>query len=231
MKLTSRRKRRQGGRISALSLMLCTAVVGTAWGESASAAEVGLPENARPQVLDAWQLGGRAVRTEAEAALAGTNDDLKAFLDSGLQRARTEDERTAVVAVLNTAERPAPHIAQVMAGHQDINVTFGYKAVYPDEAVQAHLALLARRRAMRPTDEYRVPTDEEWTEALGHFERSKASIGTCGSSFSTPPSTNTPASAARCSDPTRPTRPSGAAPRQPSRPHRGGRARRLARRG
>ena len=39
---------------------------------------------------------------------------------------------------------------------------------------------------MRPTDEYRVPTDEEWTEFLGHFERRKVSIGTCGRSFSTP---------------------------------------------
>src|SRR5215207_5406942 len=54
-----------------------------------------------------------------------------------------------------------PHIAQIIAGHRDINVTLGYKAVYPDEAVQAHLAFLARRRGLRPTDEYRVPTDEE----------------------------------------------------------------------
>ena len=40
-----------------------------------------------------------------------------------------------------------PHIAQIIAGHRDINVTLGYKAVYPDEAIQAHLAFLARRRA------------------------------------------------------------------------------------
>ena len=40
-----------------------------------------------------------------------------------------------------------PHIAQVIAGHRDINVTMGYKAVYPEEAIQAHLAFLARRRA------------------------------------------------------------------------------------
>ena len=43
-----------------------------------------------------------------------------------------------------------PHIAQMIAGHRDINVTLGYKAVYPDEAIQAHLAFLARRRALRP---------------------------------------------------------------------------------
>ncbi|HEX9176746.1 MAG TPA: site-specific integrase [Mycobacterium sp.] len=79
-----------------------------------------------------------------------------------------------------------PHIAQVIAGHRDINVTLGYKAVYPDEAIQSHLAFLARRRALRPTDEYRQPTDEEWQRFLGHFERRKVSIGTCGRAFGTP---------------------------------------------
>jgi hypothetical protein len=79
-----------------------------------------------------------------------------------------------------------PHIAQIIAGHQDLNVTMGYKAVYPDEAIQAHLAFLTRRRALRPSEEYRVPTDEEWTEFLGHFERRKVSTGICGRAFSTP---------------------------------------------
>ena len=79
-----------------------------------------------------------------------------------------------------------PHIAQVIAGHRDINVAMGYNAVYPDEAIQAHLAFLARRRALRPTDEYRVPADREWQEFLGHFERRKVSIGTCARAFATP---------------------------------------------
>ena len=79
-----------------------------------------------------------------------------------------------------------PHIAQVIAGHRDINVTLGYKAVYPHEAIQAHLAFLARRRSLRPSEEYRVPTDEEWEEFLGHFQRRKVSVGTCGRAFETP---------------------------------------------
>ena len=79
-----------------------------------------------------------------------------------------------------------PHIAQVIAGHQDISVTMGYKAVYPEEAIRSHLAFLARRRSLRPTEEYRVPTDEEWAEFLGHFERRKVSTGTCGRAFATP---------------------------------------------
>lgn len=79
-----------------------------------------------------------------------------------------------------------PHIAQVIAGHRDINVTLGYKAVYPEEAIQAHLAFLARRRSLRPSDEYRIPTEDEWQEFLGHFERRKVSIGTCARAVSTP---------------------------------------------
>ena len=79
-----------------------------------------------------------------------------------------------------------PHIAQVIAGHQDLNVTMGYKAVYPDEAFRAHLAFLARRRALRPSEEYRVPTDEEWQDFFGHFQRRKVSVGTCGRAFGTP---------------------------------------------
>jgi Phage integrase family len=79
-----------------------------------------------------------------------------------------------------------PHIAQVIAGHQDINVTMGYTAVYPEEAIKSHLAFLARRRALRPTEEYRTPTDEEWQQFLGHFERRKVATGTCGRAFGTP---------------------------------------------
>ena len=105
-------------------------------------------------------------------------------------------------AVLN--ELP-PHIAQVIAGHRNINITMGYKAVYPDEAIQAHLAFLARRRALRPTEEYRTPTDEEWQQFLGHFERRKVATGTCGRAFGTPASTSTPASAAPGCGPTPPT--------------------------
>lgn len=78
-----------------------------------------------------------------------------------------------------------PHIAQIIAGHRDINVTLGYKAIYPDEAIQAHLAFLGRRRSLRPSEEYRVPTDEEWGEFLGHFERRKVSTGTCARAFGT----------------------------------------------
>ena len=66
-----------------------------------------------------------------------------------------------------------PHIAQLILGHKDINTTMGYKAVYPEEAINGHRAFIARRRELRPSEEYRTPTDEEWEEFLGHFERRK----------------------------------------------------------
>ena len=79
-----------------------------------------------------------------------------------------------------------PHIAQLVAGHRDINTTMGYKAVYPEEVINGHRAFIARRRELRPSEEYRTPSDHEWAEFLGHFERRKVAIGDCGRSYDTP---------------------------------------------
>jgi hypothetical protein len=79
-----------------------------------------------------------------------------------------------------------PHIAQLVAGHRDINTTMGYKAVYPEEVISGHRAFIARRRTLRPAEEYRTPTDEEWEQFLGHFERRKVALGDCGRSYDTP---------------------------------------------
>jgi len=79
-----------------------------------------------------------------------------------------------------------PHIAQLVAGHRDINTTMGYKAVYPEEVINGHRAFIARRRALRPSEEYRTPTEEEWAEFIGHFEHRKVAVGDCGRSYDTP---------------------------------------------
>jgi hypothetical protein len=78
-----------------------------------------------------------------------------------------------------------PHIAQLVAGHRDINTTMGYKAVYPEEVISGHRAFIARRRALRPGAEYRTPTDAEWEEFLGHFERRRLALGDCGRAYGT----------------------------------------------
>ena len=79
-----------------------------------------------------------------------------------------------------------PHIAQLVVGHRDVNTTMGYKAIYPEEVINGHRAFIARRRAVRPSEEYRAPTDEEWDEFLGHFERRKVALGECGRAYGTP---------------------------------------------
>jgi hypothetical protein len=61
----------------------------------------------------------------------------------------------------------------------------GYNSVYPNDAFEAHRAFIARRRAMRPAEEYRTPTADEWDQFLGHFEKRKLSIGICGRAFGT----------------------------------------------
>ena len=78
-----------------------------------------------------------------------------------------------------------PHIAQMIVGHADLNTTMAYKAVYPVEAIDAHRAFLARRRSLRPSEEYRTPSDAEWEEFLGQFQRRKLSVGACGRLYGT----------------------------------------------
>jgi hypothetical protein len=78
-----------------------------------------------------------------------------------------------------------PHICQLIMGHTNINTTMGYKAVYPEEAITGHRAFLARRRDLRPSTEYRSPTEQEWEDFLGHFEHRKVSLGTCGRAYGT----------------------------------------------
>ncbi|MFE7394964.1 hypothetical protein ACFU9K_48605, partial [Streptomyces sp. NPDC057582] len=57
---------------------------------------------------------------------------------------------------------------------------------YPAETIEAHRAFIARRRASRPGEEYRIPTEEEWDAFLAHFEKRKVSIGTCARAFGSP---------------------------------------------
>jgi hypothetical protein len=134
-------------------------------------------------------------KTHTERLLV-VSSELADVLSAIISRVRDGHEAVPLVRAYDRHEcawlGPSPFLfqrkwaAQIIAGHQDINVTLGYKAVYPDEAIQAHLAFLARRRALRPIEEYRVPTNEEWAKFLGHFERRKVATGTCGRAFGTP---------------------------------------------
>ncbi|MFF9336727.1 hypothetical protein [Streptomyces albogriseolus] len=91
------------------------------------------------------------------------------------------------------------HIAARILGHKTLTTTQAYLAVFQDDLVRTYRGFLDRRRADRPQDEYREPTEQEWHDSQQHFELRKVSLGTCGRPHGPPASTKTPASAARCS--------------------------------
>lgn len=55
-----------------------------------------------------------------------------------------------------------------------------------DDLVRTYRGFLDRRRADRPQEEYREPTEQEWRDFQQHFELRKVSLGTCGRPYGTP---------------------------------------------
>ena len=60
------------------------------------------------------------------------------------------------------------HIAAKLLGHRDLATTQTYTAVYQDDVLRHHAAFVHRRRAQRPSEEYREPSTDEWTEFEQH---------------------------------------------------------------
>jgi hypothetical protein len=79
-----------------------------------------------------------------------------------------------------------PHIAAKICGHTVLDTTMGYAAIYPEDVISHHRAFIARRRADRPSEEYRELTAAEWNEFLAHFELRKVALGVCGRDYGTP---------------------------------------------
>ncbi|WP_222123597.1 site-specific integrase [Cellulosimicrobium sp. TH-20] len=78
------------------------------------------------------------------------------------------------------------HIAAKILGHNRLVTTQGYTAVFDDDLVRSYRAYLDTRRAVRPAEEYREPTDAEWTEFQHHFQTRKLELGDCGRPYATP---------------------------------------------
>jgi hypothetical protein len=79
-----------------------------------------------------------------------------------------------------------PHIAAKVCGYSTVDTTMGYAAIYPEDVIAHHRAFIARRRAERPSEEYRDLTVQEWDDFLAHFELRKVALGTCGRDHGTP---------------------------------------------
>ncbi|MET7952145.1 site-specific integrase [Micromonospora sp. NPDC005324] len=78
------------------------------------------------------------------------------------------------------------HIAAKVLGHADINTTQAYTAVYQEDLIRSYRTFVDQRRALRPSKEYREPTDSEWTEFQQHFSLRKVELGDCGRPYGTP---------------------------------------------
>lgn len=78
------------------------------------------------------------------------------------------------------------HIGAALLGHLNLETTRGYVAVFEEDVVRHYQAHLQRRRAARPTNEYRPVTDDEWTEFEEHFDKRKLELGNCGRPYATP---------------------------------------------
>jgi len=55
----------------------------------------------------------------------------------------------------------------------------------PDDIIRSHRAFIENRRGLRPSDEYRDVTAEEWDEFEEHFAKRKIAIGDCMRAYGT----------------------------------------------
>jgi site-specific recombinase XerD len=78
------------------------------------------------------------------------------------------------------------HIGAALLGHLNIQTTRGYVAVFDEDIVRHYVAFLDQRRELRPIEEYREATSEEWAEFDEHFDKRKVELGACGRPYGTP---------------------------------------------
>ncbi|HXH80287.1 tyrosine-type recombinase/integrase [Nocardioides sp.] len=78
------------------------------------------------------------------------------------------------------------HIGAALLGHLNIETTRGYAAVFAEDVVSHFQSFLNRRRKLRPQEEYRPTTPEEWQEFEEHFDKRKLELGSCGRPYGTP---------------------------------------------
>ena len=71
------------------------------------------------------------------------------------------------------------HLAAKLVGHKTIETTRGYTATYQTDIFEAYEQFIATRRQLRPSEEYREPTQQEWDEFVEHFGQRKIALGSC----------------------------------------------------
>ncbi len=99
-------------------------------------------------------------------------------VDGQLLRYTPHDFRRLFITDLVTSGFPI-HLAATIVGHTSIETTRGYTAIYQKDVFEAYGKFIADRRTLRPSAEYREPTQLEWAEFNDHFMRRKISLGDC----------------------------------------------------
>ena len=107
------------------------------------------------------------------AAKAGLRDS-----DGTLLRPTPHDFRRLFLTELVANKLPV-HIAAQLAGHRSLNTTQGYVAISPQDVFNHYDQFLERRRATRPSHEYREPTPDELQVCADHCGRRRVELGDC----------------------------------------------------
>ena len=77
------------------------------------------------------------------------------------------------------------HLVAKLVGHERIETTQGYAAVYPEHVVEGYRRHVAQLRQVRPPEEYRDPTEEEMREFHAHFGQRRTRLGRCNRAYGT----------------------------------------------
>ncbi|WP_240001537.1 tyrosine-type recombinase/integrase [Streptomyces sp. ST1015] len=80
---------------------------------------------------------------------------------------------------------PIP-IGAAPLGHLNIRTTRGYVGVFEEDVITHCQQFLAQRRSLRPAEEYREPTAEEWSDSQDHFDKRRVELGSCRRPYGTP---------------------------------------------
>ena len=91
------------------------------------------------------------------------------------------------------------HIAARILGHHSLNTTQAYLAVFQEELIATYRGFLDARRAARPAEEYREPTERSGANSRNTSNSARSNWAPAGAPTAHPAHTNTPASAAPCS--------------------------------
>ena len=118
-------------------------------------------------------IGGALTR----AGITGQTGQPLRYLPHDFRRIFTTDAVTGGLPV---------HIAARLLGHASVTTTEAYLAVFQDDLIRSYRAFLNGRRAARPVEEYREPTDAEWQEFQQHFTERKVELGECARPYGTP---------------------------------------------